>query len=457
MKALILAAGKGERFFPFNVFRPKPMFPICNRPLMAWTISRLTAAGITDIGIVVGHRGGRARNYFGAGQRFGCRIAYIEQREPKGTAHAVGSASDFIGSDDVLVVFGDIFFGPDALPHLLDVFSATNSSGVAGVVHVDDLASHVRAHVEHDQRVSSYTYKPRGGAGYALAGLYAFKNETLPNLDNAADFVPRTQYGIFPPEGREICDVIPLLARENRALVAVDLPGPWFDMDMPWHPKNVTRLALAEMASALPDSVIAPTARIDPTARIRGPISVGDNATIDRNTSIEGPVWIGQNTQILEGAHIASHSVIGDHCKIGPFAKLSGTVDTNCHITYLGELSGIMLEEGRVTHQIQLSGIFGERAEIGAGTQVGTLRFDDAEIEVEVQGIRRNAQGFTGVLFGDYSRTGIGAMIMPGRIVGPCAMVGPGVVLTKNAPPYKAVLVEQRLAEIDWPSDIYDR
>ena len=457
MKALILAAGKGERFFPFNVFRPKPMFPICNRPLMAWTISRLTAAGITDIGIVVGHRGGRARNYFGAGQRFGCHIAYIEQREPKGTAHAVGAASDFIGSDDVLVVFGDIFFGPDALPHLLDVFSATNSSGVAGVVHVDDLASHVRAHVERDQCVSSYTYKPRGGAGYALAGLYAFKNETLPNLDNAADFVPRTQYGIFPPEGREICDVIPLLARENRALVAVDLPGPWFDMDMPWHPKNVTRLALAEMASALPDSVIAPTARIDPTARIRGPISVGDNTTIDRNTSIEGPVWIGQNTQILEGAHIASHSVIGDHCKIGPFAKLSGTVDTNCHITYLGELSGIMLEEGRVTHQIQLSGIFGERAEIGAGTQVGTLRFDDAEIEVEVQGIRRKAQGFTGVLFGDYSRTGIGAMIMPGRIVGPCAMVGPGVVLTKNAPPYKAVLVEQRLAEIDWPSDIYDR
>ena len=65
MKALILAAGKGERFFPFNVFRPKPMFPICNRPLLDWTVSRLVDAGITDIGIVVGHRGGRARNYFG--------------------------------------------------------------------------------------------------------------------------------------------------------------------------------------------------------------------------------------------------------------------------------------------------------------------------------------------------------------------------------------------------------
>ena len=457
MKALILAAGKGERFFPFNVFRPKPMFPICNRPLIAWTVSRLIDAKITDIGIVVGHRGGRARNYFGKGQGFGCQITYIEQPQPKGTAHAVGLASDFIGNDDVLVVFGDIFFGPDAIPRLLDVFNATTASGVAGVVHVDDLAAHIRAHVEQDQRVSSYTYKPRGGAGRALAGLYVFKNETLPDLDNTADFVPRTQYGIFPPEGREICDIIPLLYRENRAFIATDLPGPWFDMDLPWHPKNVTRLALAEMAEALPESVIAPTATIDPTARVCGPIAVGENTTIDRNTSIEGPVWIGKNAQILEGSRIASHTVIGDHCKIGPFAKLSGTVDANCHITYLGELSGIMLEEGRVTHQIQLSGIFGERAEIGAGTQVGTLRFDDAEIEVEVQGIRRKAPGFTGVLFGDYSRTGIGAMIMPGRIVGPCAMVGPGVVLTKNAPPYKAVLVEQQLAEIDWLPNIYDR
>ena len=457
MKALILAAGKGERFFPFNAFRPKPMFPICNRPLLAWTVSRLIAAKITDIGIVVGHRGGRARNYFGHGRGFGCHISYIEQRESKGTAHAVGLAADFIGGDDVLVVFGDIFFGPDAIPRLLDVFKATTASGVAGVVLVDNLASHIRAHVERDRRVSSYTYKPRGGAGHALAGLYVFKNETLPDLDNTADFVPRTQYGIFPPEGREICDIIPLLYRENRALIAADLPGPWFDMDLPWHPKNVTRLALAEMAEALPESVIAPTATIDPTARVRGPISVGENTSIDRNTSIEGPVWIGKNAQIFEGSRIASHAVIGDHCKIGPFAKLSGTVDANCHLTYLAEFSGIMLEEGRVTHQIQLSGIFGERAEIGAGTQVGTLRFDDAEIEVEVQGIRRKAPGFTGVLFGDYSRTGIGAMIMPGRIVGPCAMVGPGVVLTKNAPPYKAVLVEQQLAEIDWLPNIYER
>ena len=457
MKALILAAGKGERFYPFNAFRPKPMFPICNRPLLEWLIARITGAGIADIGIVIGHRGGRVRNHFGNGNRFGCAITYIEQPDPKGTAHAVCQAAAFIGSDDFLVAHGDLFIGPDAIPHLLDAFNAQKGAGAAGVVRVDDLGSSVRAHIEPDNAISSYTWKPRGGAGHAFAGLYAFANATLPDLANTHDFLPRAPFGIAPPEGREICDIAPLLFREGRPLVAVELPGPCFDMDLPCHPGDITRLAVREMAASLAASSIAPSATVDPTAHITGPIVLDENASVGPNVHLSGPVWIGKHTHIFEGSHIGAHTVIGDRCRIGPFAKISGTVDTNCHITYLGEFSGIMLEEGRVTHQIQLCGIFGERAEIGAGTQVGTLRFDDADIEVEVQGIRRKAPGFSGVLFGDYARTGIGAMIMPGRIVGPCAMVGAGVVLMKNVPAHKAVLLKQELDEIDWSPHIYDR
>ncbi|MBT3606018.1 MAG: NTP transferase domain-containing protein [Candidatus Latescibacteria bacterium] len=457
MKALILAAGKGERFFPFNIYRPKPMFHICNRPLLQWTIERTVQAGVTDIGIVIGHRGGRVRNHFGNGNRFGCAITYIEQPSPKGTAHAVTLATDFLGTDDALVIHGDIFFGPQTLPQLLDTFAQQKSSGVAGITQVPNLESHTRAHIESDNTLTSYTDRPRGGSGPALMGIYIFKNSTLPELGNTNDFALGTPFGITPAEGQEIFDVIPHLHREGKSLTAVEITTPYFDMDMPWHPKDVTRLAVREMADNLPESDIAETATIDPEAQIKGPIFVGEGATIARDVYIEGPVWIGKNTHVFEGSHIGANTLIGDRCKIGPFAKVSGTIDVNCHITYLGEVSGIMLEEGRVTHQIQLSGIFGERAEIGAGTQVGTLRFDDAEIEVEVLGIRRKAPGFTGVLFGDYSRTGIGAMIMPGRIVGPCAMVGAGVVLMKNVPPNKAVLVKQELDEIDWSPEIYNK
>jgi NDP-sugar pyrophosphorylase family protein len=457
MKALILAAGKGERFYPFNTYRPKPMFHICNRPLLEWTIERVVQAGITNIGIVIGHQGGRVRNHFGSGSRFGCQLTYIEQPEPKGTAHAVGLATKYLQTDDALVIYGDTFFGSTAIPQLLETFSLQKGAGVAGVVQVSNLESHTRAHIEANHILASYTDRPRSGSGPALAGLYIFQNKHLSALANTNHFVQRAPFGISPAEGQEICDVIPYLYREQAPLTAVELSQPYFNMDMPWHPKDVTQIALREMANDLTESVIAKTATIDPQAQITGAIWVDEGVTIGRNVTIEGPVWIGKDTQIFEGSQIRANTMIGERCKIGPFAKISGTVDTNCHITYLGEFSGIMLEEGRVTHQIQLSGIFGERAEIGAGTQVGTLRFDDAETEVEVLGIRRKAPGFSGVLFGDYSRTGIGALMMPGRIVGPCAMVGAGVVLMKNVPQNKAVLLKQQLDEIDWSPDIYNK
>jgi len=456
MKAVVLAAGKGDRFFPFNVYRPKPMFPICNRPLLEWIVARTVQAGISDIGMVIGHRGGRIRNHFGDGNRFGCVISYIRQPQPLGTADAICAAADFVGADDFLVCLGDLFFGPQVIPRLQEAFRSRND-GVAAVRRTDNLGRHVQAHMDADDRIVSYTWKPPGASGNALANLYIFPNRALPDLANTSDFVPNARFGVAPPEGQEIYDAIPLMRREGRPLTAVEIDGPYVDMDYPWEPRDVCRLAIREMAGALPSSRISAAAEIHPDARITGPVFVDGGARISRDAYITGPVWIGKNTHVLEGSHIAANTVIADRCRIGPYAKVSGVVGPNCHIAYLGEFGGIMLEEGRVTHQIQLSGIFGERAEIGAGTQVGTLRFDDGPIEVEVNGIRRPAPGFTGVLFGDYSRTGIGAMIMPGRIVGPCAMVGPGVVLTQNVPPHKAVLVKQNLEEIDWSPEIYNR
>lgn len=267
----------------------------------------------------------------------------------------------------------------------------------------------------------------------------------------------KVQFGIAPHRGKEIEDVIPILHREGRALKEVPIDGPILDMDYPWQPDTFGDQLVEDLGLQLLESQIADSARVDPAAHIEGPIFVDDNAVIGRDVYIKGPAWIGKGTQITEGTHIGSHTIIGDSCHISPFAKVNGYVGNDCRITYLGEFTGTMLEGGRVTHQIQLSGVFGLGAEIGAGTQCGTLRFDDGPIEVEVKGQRREATGFSGVLFGDYSRTGVGALMMPGRIVRPCGMVGAGVVLMKNLPAHKAILVKQETETIDWSPEIYNR
>ena len=61
------------------------------------------------------------------------------------------------------------------------------------------------------------------------------------------------------------------------------------------------------------------------------------------------------------------------------------------------------------------------------------------------------------MLFGDYARTGVGALMMPGRIVGPCSMVGAGIVLMKNLPAHKALILKQETELVDWSPEIYNR
>ncbi|MDA0748984.1 MAG: nucleotidyltransferase family protein, partial [bacterium] len=165
MKAIILAAGKGERFYPFNHFRPKPMFPICNRPLLEWTVQRLVNAGLTEIGIVVGHNKGRIKNHFADGTRFGCTISYIEQPQQLGTADAACAAATFIGQDDFFVVHGDVFFGPNALPALQAAFATNGGNGVAGTCHTDHIEHHTRVNTGEQKHITAYTWKPRGGSG----------------------------------------------------------------------------------------------------------------------------------------------------------------------------------------------------------------------------------------------------------------------------------------------------
>ena len=453
MKALLLAAGKGDRFFPFSTYRAKPMFPVCNRPLLAWLVDRVLSANIREIGIVVGTQDGSIRSYFGDGTRIGCKITYIEQPEPRGTADAVVCAREFIGKDPVVIIHGDLYIEETILPDLITAFD--QNIGIGATITVDHVDEQSRVDSESG-RLTDCVWKPRGGRGVAAAGIYVFPSEIITDLANVPNH-PKVQFGIAPPSGNEISSVIPILAREGRALQEVRLKAPVLDLDYPWQPDTFGDTIVQTLGRQLTESSISQRARIDPDARIEGPVFVDDDAVIGRDAHIKGPVWIGKRTHVTEGSHIGSHTIIGDDCHIGPYAKVSGFVGDDCHITYLGEFNGTMLEGGRATHQIQLSGVFGQGAEIGAGTQCGTLRFDDGPIEVDILGQRRVATGFSGVLFGDYSRTGVGAMMMPGRIVGPCSMVGAGVVLMKNLAPHQAILLKQETETIDWSPEIYNR
>src|SRR5690606_30821158 len=110
VKAMILAAGRGERMRPLTDTTPKPLLSVGGKPLIVWHLERLAQAGFRDIVINHAWLGHRLEEELGAGQRWGVRIQWSP--EPHGgleTAGGIAKALPLLGQDPFLVINGDIW------------------------------------------------------------------------------------------------------------------------------------------------------------------------------------------------------------------------------------------------------------------------------------------------------------------------------------------------------------
>ena len=109
MKAMILAAGRGERMRPLTDHTPKPLLEAGGKPLIVWHIERLRDAGFTELVINHAHLGNLLEAALGNGSRYGVRIAWSPEGEALETAGGIRQALPLLGEAPFLVVNGDVF------------------------------------------------------------------------------------------------------------------------------------------------------------------------------------------------------------------------------------------------------------------------------------------------------------------------------------------------------------
>lgn len=118
MKAMILAAGKGERLRPLTLHTPKPLVRAGGVPLIEYHVRALARAGFTELVINHAWLGQQIEDYLGDGARFGVRIQYSPEGEPLETGGGIFRALPLLGDEPFLLVNGDIWTDCDfALLH----------------------------------------------------------------------------------------------------------------------------------------------------------------------------------------------------------------------------------------------------------------------------------------------------------------------------------------------------
>jgi MurNAc alpha-1-phosphate uridylyltransferase len=118
MKAMLLAAGRGERLRPLTERLPKALVEAGGKPLIAWHLERLAASGCREAVVNVSHLGEQIVERMGDGRRFGLRIEYSREAEPLETAGGIAQAAPLLGREPFLLVNADVYCERDFRPLL---------------------------------------------------------------------------------------------------------------------------------------------------------------------------------------------------------------------------------------------------------------------------------------------------------------------------------------------------
>ncbi len=349
VKALVLSGGMGTRLRPFTYSTPKQLIPVAGKAVLEHVIDNILAAGITDIGVIVGDRSEKIREVMGDGSRFGARITYIHQAQPLGLAHCVLIAREFLGADDFLMHLGDNVLS-EGIMEIARTFTAQRPDAQIVVQKVADPRAFGVAEIDESATVTRLAEKPAvPRSDLALIGVYFF----TPAIHRAVDSIRPSARGEL-----EITDAIQWLVEDGACVKASEYSGFWADTG------NVD--AVLESNRRLLDEVRPQRhGEVDDASVLTGPVVLSPGARVVRSC-IEGPAYIGPGS-VVEDSHLGRYTAIGAGCAVRRTLIEDSIVQDGSSLSDLRRLSGSLI---------------GRTASVAATRRHRLIVGDDSRVEV---------------------------------------------------------------------------
>lgn len=303
MRAVIMAGGQGSRLRPLTCNRPKPLVPVCNRPVMEYTIDLLRRHRIRTCLVTLHYLADEVMAYFGNGSEWEMRLLYSVEEEPLGTAGSIKRISEYL-NETFLVTSGDALTDFD-LTAAVEFHRQKQAQVTMVLTRVPNPLEFGIVVTEEDGRITRFLEKPSWGevvSDTINTGIYILEPGVLERME------PRRPYDFST-------ELFPAMLDEGVPMYGYVAEGYWCDIG------NLDQYRQAQI------DMLEGRVGFSPPGQQLGPgIWVGPGTQLDPGARLKAPLLVGRNCRIRRDARLSDYTVVGDNCIVEEGASLERAI-----------------------------------------------------------------------------------------------------------------------------------